>query len=183
MKFRINKRTKLYKKITELNEKIAAANLAGYEFAQKYTGKKVVSVLWGNWPLIIGGGVVAIKMDKAPITKEWVHLKTDDDGEKFFTPNPKTKNGRKILKEMKELPFVGYEELNNLLNFDWREHGKKLTFAIPAYYIYDDCILINMPSFVEADKYKPPVGMVEITEKMFNEIKNKHESKNNQHKA
>ena len=72
---------------------------------------------------------------------------------------------------MKGLPFVGFTELNKLVRFNWIEHGSYLTH--PGYIILNHCILISLPSFVEAENYSPPPGMNEITEEEFNTIEDK----------
>lgn len=163
MKYKIEPSSELYKALTALHEKGKICNQKALDFIEKYQGGdnyyQPIGVLWG--------GIDGIQLPEKP--KGWRRAYSDG----MYVP---TKTMAKAAyQEMKNLPVVMQDELNQLVGFKpfrWNKGSGKIGFVKSAgiFFIEQD-ILIEIHE--RTPKYQPAEGMVEILESVFMELSNK----------
>lgn len=97
--------------------------------------------------------------------------------DKWWVPD-RTKAGRKIVNEMKDLPVMSYKQLTELLEYRMTSgvsHGNLIMVQCPEVGFYGEVLLIKYPDFLYSQLQQQPKGdawaqMEEITASEYAEL-------------
>lgn len=155
MKYKVLKTSPLGKKLLALQKEMTAAAKQADKLAKELGAKKYCRATGA-----VAGGISAIELEEKPAG--W--KKVSDKWQNLYMP---MRNQKELWDKINALPLVEYEAINSILKF------KKQTYCkghgiyhvnCPGVLWRKSCILIEVN---EELKYKPVVGMKEITVSEF----------------
>ena len=97
------------KKIQAIENEVKKCNQKSADLA-----KELGADQWRPMPFPVAGGISALVLEN-PDMKIWKKVK---DTPNMYTPRANTKEGKKIQLQMKELPTVSREQLNQVVGWD-----------------------------------------------------------------
>lgn len=169
MYYKVDKGAPLFDKIEEVKNKMKSAN--------KKALNLVVSMGFEQFrpkAHALAGGISSFFSKEKPEGFCYTY------GDKHGHPNDffpkKIKNNKILLKQIEDLPIVNYEELTDLINYDWTVHsvssgpriGSKSISFCPGVFFNKTYVLFDI---TDCKKYKPSEGMIEITFTEYNKLK------------
>lgn len=163
MKYVVFKGSSLFDSLIGLQKRIKSVNKAAFDLAATVRCTKIARGYNS-----IAGGISAFSYDSKPplfvlAGKSW---------ERRYYPR-KCKDNKALLEKIHALPRVEYSELNELIGFKSQSYGKGrgITFCnCPGIHFFRNYVLVEVD---EEAKYKPVIGMKEITVSEFNQLKKK----------
>jgi len=156
MKFKVLKGSDLYKKLDAVRKRIAECNNAALDLVNKLGYKK----LRGKTS-VLAGGISSIEILGGK-PEGWRDNYWGVRNEYFPKKN---KANKELLASIDALPIVEYDELNNILNFNWHASETRHISFHPGIYWRKKEILISVSE--NYNNYKPVKGMIEILESEF----------------
>lgn len=171
MHYKVLKGTDLFKKLNDLKNKMQDCKDKASDFAEKlgfdsYYKKSFV---------LAGSFYGLVPRDGKTKPKGYAWAFSDRTGNAVM-PAKNTKEGIELLKQIDDLPTVGYDELNKLVGYkEEMSHrpagngrgGTKLNFY-PVVIWRDKYIVVNVPDY--SGKYKAKSDMIEILESEYNKL-------------
>lgn len=167
MKFKVLKGTPLFDKLNSLGEEMTEYNKAAFDLVKKlgYTRMRGKSN-------VLAGGISSIEI-KGGKPVGWRNAYSGVRDEYFPA---KLKANKMLLAEIDALPVVEYDDLNKILNFDWRTSSSRNISFHPGIHWGKKEILIDVSRHYTS--YKPVKGMIEILESEYMKLVKKLESEN-----
>lgn len=100
------------KKFMDIVDKIKEASNAAKEEAIRLGAEKFTTDSWH-----LAGGLTGIILPNRPDNKDLI-LRKSVKVKNLYVPNRKSKSGRELETKWQQLPVVGKNELNNIINHD-----------------------------------------------------------------
>lgn len=161
MKFKILKGTPLFDKLIDVKTKIRDCNAAAFALVKEMGYERM-----RGKEMVLAGGISSIEI-KGGKPDGWRVAFAEKTKDEYFPS--KLKQNKEILSKISALPVVGYEELNDILDYDFHKHeGKRLSFH-PAVIWKEDFILVSVAEYMY---YQPAKDMVEILESEYMKLSN-----------
>ena len=160
MKFKINKGTQLFEKLTAIHAKMKACSIAAKAIANKYGWET-----WWQSSYCAAGGISGIQLPEKP--DGW-KLASPRQSRSMFYPKIIRQN-KALLAELDALPVVKVEEISITLKYGLQIGPNLQISRCPGVVWFDDYILIDSPDWLD---WKPEGGE-EILTSEYNELKEK----------
>lgn len=150
-----NKESETGKKFNEVYNKLLSVRESQFGFLKKYN----FHLFRENSAFSSGGISSCLDFDETPDPKIWKKLKRDDGKDAYF-PRKTSKEGKRIAKEIENLPILDNTEFNACIGFD--DPFDTIGFFVSEEYF----------GFSVNDKWNVdiPDDCEEVTTKRFNEI-------------
>lgn len=146
MKFKINKGTPLFEKLTTIHAKMKACSIAAKAMANKYGWET-----WWQGSYCAAGGISGIQLPEKP--DGW-KLANARHSHSMFYPKAIRAN-RELLAELDALPTVKVEEISAALDYGLQMGPRLQISRCPGVVWFDDYILIDSPDWLD---WKPKGG-------------------------
>lgn len=172
MKYKVLEGTKLFDALMAIKKRIFDANAASIALMKKIGANEVRMGMQ-----TLGGGLTAVHFGKKkPIgfPKGWKRVYKNHLQDAYFPQDIKANVG--ILAEIKALPVVTDEEINEIFKFDWLgndgrdPNSNKMCFRPTPHWGPEGTpyILVHLPEF--CSRYKPVKDLIEITHAEYTEL-------------
>lgn len=150
------------------------------ELQEQYTSrhkayKKVLKQTGANGGYLSDkSGLMGLTFKKAPDSCLWCKVRGIDDA---YRPRRNKKATKELQALFHTIPFIKFDPINKAIKFDpWKmmnSIGGRICWHPAVHCIADDVWVFHLPEYTD-EKYKPPQGIIEITNTKYEELKAKH---------
>lgn len=160
MKYKVLKGTDLFDKLWSIQKKMQSCQ----DEAQKIVNTIPEADGSSKRSHCLAGGIAAFHFKKGWTNAPDGWRKMEKGWTQWFMPKSSDKKNKELLKKISELPVLGYEIINDLLNFHFYVTEELQVWHCPIVEWRSKYVLIEVPN---DKKYKPLDGMIEIMDSEY----------------